>query len=155
VRLDLTDIHSTRVETVATASLSVATSGEGFVDITREAARFLDRIGARDGALLLFIRHTSASLVIQENADPDVRVDIVSALDRLAPNDAGWVHDTEGPDDMPAHVKSMLNGVSLHIPVTDGRMALGTWQAIYVAEHRARPHRREVVLQFLGRCAEA
>jgi secondary thiamine-phosphate synthase enzyme len=151
VRLDLTDIQQARVETVATASLNVATSGEGFVDITREAARFLERIGARDGALFLFIRHTSASLVVQENADPDVQIDLVTALDRLAPADAGWVHETEGPDDMPAHVKSMLNGVSLHIPVADGRMALGTWQGIYVAEHRAQPHRREVVLQFLGR----
>jgi secondary thiamine-phosphate synthase enzyme len=153
VRSELTDTHTTRVETVATARLNVATSGEGFVDITGEAARFLERIGARDGALFLFIRHTSASLVIQENADPDVRVDLVTALDRLAPADAGWVHDAEGPDDMPGHVKSMLNGVSLHIPVTEGTMALGTWQGIYVAEHRARPHRREVVLQFLGSVA--
>jgi secondary thiamine-phosphate synthase enzyme len=153
VRLDPTDIQKARIETIATASLSVATSGEGFVEITREAVRFLERIGARDGALFAFIRHTSASLVIQENADPDVRVDLVTALDRLAPADAGWVHDTEGPDDMPAHVKSMLNGVSLHVPVAGGRMALGTWQGIYVAEHRARPHRREVVLQFLGCCA--
>ena len=151
MRLDLTDIRQERIETVATASLSVTTPGEGFVDITREAAHFLERISARDGALFLFIRHTSASLVIQENADPDVQIDLVTALDRLAPADAGWVHDTEGPDDMPAHVKSMLNGVSLHIPVADGRMALGTWQGIYVAEHRAQPHRREVVLQFLGR----
>ena len=150
MRLDLTDIQQARIETVATASLSVATSGQGFIDITREAASFLERIGARDGALFLFIRHTSASLVVQENADPDVRTDLVTALDRLAPSDAGWVHDTEGPDDMPAHIKSMLNGVSLHIPVTDGKMALGTWQGIYVAEHRARPHHREVVLQFLG-----
>ena len=155
MRLELTDIHTTRVETVASASLNVATSGAGFIDITREAARFLERIGARDGALLLFIRHTSASLVIQENADPDVQVDLVTALDRLAPADAGWVHDTEGADDMPAHVKSMLNGVSLHIPVTNGTMALGTWQGIYVAEHRARPHRREVVLQFMGRMQES
>jgi secondary thiamine-phosphate synthase enzyme len=153
VRSELTDTHTTRVETVATARLNVATSGEGFVDITREAARFLERIGARDGALFLFIRHTSASLVIQENADPDVQVDLVTALNRLAPADAGWVHDAEGPDDMPGHVKSMLNGVSLHIPVTEGTMALGTWQGIYVAEHRARPHRREVVLQFLGSVA--
>ena len=152
MRLDLTDIHTERIETVATASLSVATSGEGFVDITREAARFLERIGARDGALFAFIRHTSASLVIQENADPDVRVDLITALDRLAPADAGWVHGIEGPDDMPAHVKSMLNGVSLHIPVAGGRMMLGTWQGIYVAEHRAGPHRRDVVLQFLGHC---
>ncbi len=154
MRLELTDIHTTRVETVATARLNVATSGAGFFDITREAARFLERIGARDGALLLFIRHTSASLVIQENADPDVQTDLVTALDRLAPADAGWVHDAEGPDDMPAHVKAMLNGVSLHIPVTSGTMALGTWQGIYVAEHRARPHRREVVLQFMGRAAD-
>jgi secondary thiamine-phosphate synthase enzyme len=152
VRLDLTDIQKARIETIATASLSVATSGEGFVEITHEVARFLEQIGARDGALFAFIRHTSASLVIQENADPDVRVDLVTALDRLAPADVGWVHNTEGPDDMPAHVKSMLNGVSLHIPVAGGRMALGTWQGIYVAEHRARPHRRDVVLQFLGCC---
>jgi len=154
MRLELADIRTTRIETVATASLNVATGGEGFVDITREAARFLERIGARDGTLLLFIRHTSASLVIQENADPDVQADLVTALDRLAPADAGWVHDAEGPDDMPGHVKSMLNGVSLHVPVSDGALALGTWQGIYVAEHRARPHRREVVLQFLGRVAE-
>ena len=153
MRSELTDIQTTRVETVATARLNVATSGEGFVDITREAARFLERIGARDGALFLFIRHTSASLVIQENADPDVRTDLVTALSRLAPADAPWVHDVEGPDDMPAHVKAMLNGVSLHVPVAGGRMMLGTWQGIYVAEHRARPHRREVVLQFLGSCA--
>ena len=116
--------------------------------------RFLDQVKARDGALTLFIRHTSASLVIQENADPDVRTDLVTALSRLAPADAGWVHDVEGPDDMPAHVKSMLNGVSLHVPVNGGRMMLGTWQGIYVAEHRSRPHRREVVLQFMGSCAE-
>ena len=154
MRSELTDTQTTRVETVATARLNVATSGEGFVDITREAARFLERIGARDGALFLFIRHTSASLVIQENADPDVQIDLVTALNRLAPADAGWVHDAEGPDDMPGHVKSMLNGVSLHIPVIDGTMALGTWQGVYVAEHRARPHQREVVLQFLGRVAE-
>jgi secondary thiamine-phosphate synthase enzyme len=155
VRLDLTAIQTARVETIATAKLAVETSGEGFFEITREAAGFLDRVKARDGALLLFMRHTSASLVIQENADPDVRTDLVTALSRLAPAAAGWVHDVEGPDDMPAHVKSMLSGVSLHVPVIGGKMALGTWQGIYVAEHRARPHRREVVLQFLGSCQEA
>jgi secondary thiamine-phosphate synthase enzyme len=96
------------------------------------------------------MRHTSASLVIQENADPDVRSDLASALDRLAPADARWIHDVEGPDDMPAHVKTMLTGVSLHVPVIDGVLALGTWQGIYVVEHRAQPHRREVVLQFIG-----
>ena len=90
--------------------------------------------------------------MIQENADADVRTDLVTALKRLAPARAGWVHEVEGPDDMPAHIKSMLNGVSLHVPVAGGELALGTWQGIYLAEHRAQPHRREVVLQFLGSC---
>ena len=156
----LSAIHTCNIETVTSAVLSVATSGEGFFEITRDVAQFLQQIGARDGVVLLFLRHTSASLVIQENADADVRSDLVTALDRLAPADAGWVHDVEGPDDMPAHVKAMLNGVSLHVPVSAGLMALGkmtlgTWQGIYVAEHRARPHRRDVVLQFLGLCSKA
>ncbi len=137
-------------ETVATATLAVDTPGEGFVEITREAARFVADVGAVEGALFLFIRHTSASLTIQENADPDVRTDLVTALRRVAPESGLWVHDTEGPDDMPAHVKSLVTGVSLHVPVIGGKLALGTWQGIYVAEHRARPHRREVVLQFVG-----
>jgi secondary thiamine-phosphate synthase enzyme len=137
-------------ESIATATLTVATPGRGFTEITRELARFLTAAHAMDGSLLLFIRHTSASLVIQENADPDVRTDLVTALGRLAPEDGPWEHDTEGPDDMPAHVKSMLTGVSLQVPVREGALALGTWQGIYVAEHRARPHPREVVLQFIG-----
>ena len=136
------------------AVLSVETSGQGFFEITREVSRFLEEAKARDGVLLLFLRHTSASLVIEENADPDVPVDLVTALDRIAPANAGWVHDTEGPDDMPAHIKSMLNGVTLNIPVVGGKLGLGTWQGIYVAEHREAPHRREVTLQFLGSCAE-
>jgi len=143
-------IQVTAPQAVATATLAVDTPGEGFVEITREVARFVADAGAREGALFLFIRHTSASLVIQENADPDVRTDLVTALRRLAPESGPWVHDTEGPDDMPAHVKSMLTGISLHVPVIGGALALGTWQGIYVAEHRARPHRREVVLQFVG-----
>jgi secondary thiamine-phosphate synthase enzyme len=134
--------------------LAVETKGEGFFEITGEVARFLEKIKASDGALMLFLRHTSASLVIQENADPDVRTDLVTALNRIAPADARWVHQVEGPDDMPAHIKSMVDGVSLHVPVIRGEMALGTWQGIYVVEHRERPHRREVVLQFLGACAE-
>src|SRR6202012_4980633 len=121
------------VETIASAVLSVATSGEGFFEITREVAQFLQQIKARDGVVLLYLKHTSASLVIQENADADVRTDLVAALDRLAPADGDWVHDIEGPDDMPAHIKSMLNGVSLHVPVTAGKWGLGTWQGIYVA----------------------
>ncbi len=141
-----------RVTAMATAVLTVDTAGEGFFEITRDAVCFLKTARARNGSLLLFLRHTSASLVIGENADPDVRTDLVTALDRLAPSDAGWVHAVEGPDDMPAHVKSMLNGVSLHVPVIDGALALGIWQGIYLAEHRLRPHRREVVLQFLGAC---
>lgn len=139
-------------DVVARAALVVETKGEGFTDITGDAAGFLSAIAARDGVLFLFLRHTSASLVIQENADPDVQVDLITALRRLAPADAGWVHDVEGPDDMPAHVKTMLAGVSLHVPVAAGALGLGTWQAIYLAEHRARPHRREITLQFVGTC---
>jgi secondary thiamine-phosphate synthase enzyme len=146
----LNDVQSTTPNLIASATLTVETRGEGFVEITRDVADFLKQVGAGDGALLAYLRHTSASLVIQENADPDVQTDLVTALRRLAPADAGWVHDTEGADDMSAHVKAMLNGVSLHVPVASGTLALGTWQGIYLAEHRVRPHRREVLLQFIG-----
>jgi secondary thiamine-phosphate synthase enzyme len=135
---------------IASATLHVETEGVGFSDITREVKTFVTQIEAADGALLIYLRHTSASLTIQENADPDVQTDLISALDRLAPEDAPWVHDMEGPDDMPAHVKAMLNGVSLHIPVQGSELALGTWQGIYLAEHRRAPHSREIVLQFIG-----
>ena len=134
--------------TVVSSLLTVQTSGRGFVDLTAEIARFAREAGAEEGALTLFIRHTSASLTIQENADPTVLGDLMTVLDRLAPEDAGWRHDTEGPDDMPAHVKTMLTASSLHIPVLGGELALGTWQAIYLIEHRTRAHRREIVLQF-------
>ena len=143
-------VTATVADAIATATLTVETEGEGLVEITRDAARFVADAGAREGMLFLFIRHTSASLTVQENADPDVRTDLVTALRRLAPSDAPWVHDVEGPDDMPAHVKSMLTGVSLHVPVIAGALGLGTWQGIYVAEHRLRPHRREVLMQFIG-----
>src|SRR6266480_1040042 len=133
--------------TIVTSLLTVQTSGAGFVDVTAEVAQFVKDARAREGAVTLFIRHTSASLTIQENADPSVLKDLTTALNRLAPENAGWVHDTEGPDDMPAHIKTMLTATSLQIPVLNGEMALGTWQGIYVAEHRARPHRREIVLQ--------
>jgi secondary thiamine-phosphate synthase enzyme len=149
---ELSAVSTARIETIASATLAVETTGEGFFEITREVARFLNEIKARDGAVLLYLRHTSASLVIQENADPDVQTDLVTALKRIAPDNAGWIHDSEGPDDMPSHIKAMVNGASLHVPVAGGKMALGTWQGIYVAEHRARPHRREVLLQFLGAC---
>jgi secondary thiamine-phosphate synthase enzyme len=136
--------------TIASSLLTVQTSGAGFVDLTREVEKFVADASAREGAVTLFIRHTSASLTIQENADPSVLDDLMTALDRLAPEDAGWSHDTEGPDDMPAHVKTMLTSTSLQIPVLNGKLALGTWQAVYLIEHRARPHRREIVLQFVG-----
>jgi secondary thiamine-phosphate synthase enzyme len=135
---------------IATATLTIETPGEGFTDITRDVARFVEQCGGRDGALFAYLRHTSASLTIQENADPHVRTDLVTALRTLAPQDAPWVHDTEGPDDMPAHVKAMLTGISLHIPVLGGVLGLGTWQGLYLVEHRTMPHRREVILQFVG-----
>ena len=139
-----------------TRQVAVATRGKGLYDITRQVAPWVEEYGMRTGLLTVFVQHTSASLVIQENADPDVVHDLNDFFARLAPEDQRlYRHTVEGPDDMPAHIKSMLNGLSLHVPVAGGKMALGTWQGIYVAEHRARPHRREVVLQFLGSCAKA
>ena len=149
---ELSAVRTARIDTFATAVLTVATPGEGFFEITRDVAQFVEQIKARDGAVLLYLKHTSASLVIQENADADVRTDLVTALNRLAPAQAGWVHDVEGPDDMPAHVKSMLNGVSF--ARAGRRRRIG---ARHLARHLCRrasrrPHRREVVLQFLGCC---
>jgi secondary thiamine-phosphate synthase enzyme len=135
---------------IVSSLLTVQTSGAGFVDLTAEVEKFAKDTRAKEGAVTLFIRHTSASLTIQENADPSVLDDLMTAMKRLAPEDAGWSHDTEGPDDMPAHIKTMLTATSLHIPVLKGELALGTWQAIYLIEHRTRPHRREIVLQFIG-----
>jgi len=136
--------------TIVSSLLTVQTSGRGFTDLTAEIAKFVRDARAREGAVTLFLRHTSASLTIQENADPSVLDDLLTALDRLAPEDAGWSHDTEGPDDMPAHIKTMLTANSLQVPVLESELTLGTWQAIYLIEHRARPHRREIVLQFAG-----
>ena len=146
----LSAITEVTPQLIATATLRLDTHGAGFTDITAQAADFVARLGAGEGTLLLFLRHTSASLTIQENADPDVQTDLVSALDRLAPQDAPWIYDVEGPDDMPAHVKAMLTGVSLQVPVTQGKLTLGTWQGIYLIEHRRAPHSREIVLQFTG-----
>jgi secondary thiamine-phosphate synthase enzyme len=137
----------------ASSRLIVETRGPGFTDVTRDVLRWLAGLGAGDGLLTLFVRHTSASLVIQENADPDVRRDLLESLDRLAPRDQAYAHATEGPDDMPAHIKSMLTATSIGIPVAVGRLALGTWQAIYLVEHRDRPHRRELALHFVGEIA--
>jgi secondary thiamine-phosphate synthase enzyme len=146
-------IVTVKPDHIATATLTIATPQRGFFDITAEAKGFLREAEAESGALTLFVRHTSASLTIQENADPDVLIDLVDALDRLAPENGGWIHHSEGPDDMPAHIKTMLTSCSLHVPVEHGQMMLGTWQGIYLIEHRAHPHRREVVLQFVGRTA--
>jgi secondary thiamine-phosphate synthase enzyme len=146
----LSAIRSIVPDLAASAELTVETRGEGFTEITRELARFLEQSDAGEGALLLYLRHTSASLTIQENADPDVQTDLTTALRRLAPDDGPWVHTVEGSDDMPGHIKAMLTGVSLHVPVRGGRLALGAWQGIYVVEHRLGPHRRELILQFIG-----
>ncbi len=148
--LSRTPPSSVTATTIVSSLLTVQTRGAGFTDLTAEIAKFVNDAGAREGVVTLFIRHTSASLTIQENADPSVLGDLTTALGRLAPEDGGWIHDTEGPDDMPAHIKTMLTAVSLQVPVLNGELALGTWQAVYLIEHRARPHRREVVLQFIG-----
>ena len=146
----LSSIDRVAPQTLLSAALTVQTHGQGFTDISREVAAFLRDGKAGQGMLTVFLRHTSASLTIQENADPDVQTDLLDALSRMAPEDAGWVHASEGPDDMPAHVKAMLTGVSLSIPVKDGKPMLGTWQGIYLIEHRRAPHSREIVLQFVG-----
>jgi secondary thiamine-phosphate synthase enzyme len=135
---------------IVSSVLTVRTSGCGFFDLTAEIATFAKEARAIEGQVTLFIRHTSASLTIQENADPSVLADLTTALDRLAPENARWSHDIEGPDDMPAHVKTMLTATSLQIPVMKGQLMLGTWQGIYLIEHRRQPHAREVVVQFAG-----
>jgi secondary thiamine-phosphate synthase enzyme len=149
-RMSRAALSTVSANTIVTSHLAIQTSGRGFTDLTAEIAKFVKDAGANEGAVTLFIRHTSASLSIQENADPSVLDDLMTALDRLAPEDAGWSHDTEGADDMPAHIKTLLTATSLQIPVLKSELALGTWQAIYLIEHRARPHQREIVLQFVG-----
>jgi secondary thiamine-phosphate synthase enzyme len=138
------------IDTAVSSTLTIETGGEGFVDFSEDVRRFVAEAGVVSGMLTLFVRHTSASLTIQENADPDVLTDLRTALNRLAPHDGGWIHDAEGPDDMPAHIRTMLTATSLQVPVIDGRLALGTWQGIYLIEHRSAPHRREVVMQAIG-----
>jgi secondary thiamine-phosphate synthase enzyme len=150
VKTRLSAIRSLAPDLVTGAELTVDTQGEGFTEITKEVAQFVAESHAGEGAVLLYLRHTSASLVIQENADSDVQTDLVTALHMAAPADGPWVHKVEGADDMPAHIKTMLTGVTLHVPVHGGTMALGTWQGIYLLEHRTQPHRREVILQFIG-----
>lgn len=133
------------------------TPGPGLTDVTGDFARFVAEAGATDGVLHLMCRHTSASLTIQENADPDVRRDLGDAMDRLAPRDPTlYRHGAEGPDDMPAHIRTVLSGVTLSIPVAAGRLTLGTWQGVYLWEHRDEPHRREVAAAHVfSPCAPA
>lgn len=130
--------------------LTLSTKGKGMVMVTDPIARWLADQGIATGLLTVWCRHSSASLLVQENADPDVRADIETFLRRLVPEGAQYRHDAEGPDDMPAHIRSMLTQTQLSIPVEHGRMVLGTWQGIYLFEHRSAPHRRELVLHLLG-----
>jgi secondary thiamine-phosphate synthase enzyme len=129
----------------------IATRGQGLVEFTVEAQRFVAASGISTGLLTLYCRHTSASLLVQENADPDVMRDMQEFFRRLVPEGADWmVHKAEGPDDMPAHIRTALTQTSLAIPVGDGRLALGTWQGVFLFEHRSRPHRREIVMHLVG-----
>jgi secondary thiamine-phosphate synthase enzyme len=131
-------------------TLTVATKGRGFHDLTRAVRAVVARSGVQVGLCTVFVQHTSASLVIQENADPSVLRDIEKWLDRLAPEKAGYEHDAEGPDDMPAHLKSVVTRASESIPIASGQLALGTWQAIYLVEHRRAPHERRVLVHVSG-----
>lgn len=135
----------------ATHCISVATRGKGLYEFTREAERWVREQGIKTGLLTLFVRHTSASLTVQENADPDVVRDLNDFFSRIAPEDETlYRHTLEGPDDMPAHIRAALTLTQLSIPIEEGRLALGTWQGIYLFEHRAIPHRRSVALHVIG-----
>jgi secondary thiamine-phosphate synthase enzyme len=137
--------------TQAITTLTVATHGQGLVEFTRDILRWVEQTGITDGLLTVFCRHTSASLLIQENAAPEVKTDLQHFFARLAPEDPqAYEHDDEGPDDMPAHLRTALTQVQLSIPVAGGRPVLGTWQGVYLFEHRRAPHRRDIVLHLLG-----
>jgi secondary thiamine-phosphate synthase enzyme len=134
-----------------TTTIRVDTEGQGLYDVTDNLLGFAHEAGVSMGLLTAFVRHTSCSLIIQENADPDVQTDLKGFFRRLVPEGMDWlVHTTEGPDDMPAHIKAALTQTSIGIPVLDGRPVLGTWQGLYLFEHRRRPHRREIVLHIIG-----
>lgn len=135
----------------ATGQIEIATPGQGLVEVTGRVGDWVREQGCGEGLLTLFCRHTSASLLIQENAAPEVRADLERYFARIAPEDpSAYAHDDEGPDDMPAHLRTALTGVQLSIPLIGGRLALGTWQGIYLFEHRQRPHRRQLALHLLG-----
>ena len=134
---------------VATQALSVRAPRKGLQDITEQVARIVAKSGISSGMCTLFIRHTSASLIIQENYDPSARVDLETFMERLVPENASWTtHTLEGDDDMPSHIKSVLTQVSVSIPILDGKLALGTWQGIYLWEHRDRPTPREILVSL-------
>ena len=134
----------------ATTTINTDTDGPGLYDITRQVSEWCRQQSMQEGLLTLFIRHTSASLTVQENADPDVRHDLQDYFDRIAPQNGPYRHTAEGPDDMPAHIKSALTQVNLAVPLLHGRLALGTWQGIYVFEHRHHRHRRQVAMHLVG-----
>ena len=135
----------------ATGSIEIATERQGLLDVTREVTRWVGAEGMSEGLLTIFCRHTSASLLIQENAAPDARADLERYFARIAPEDPGrYAHGEEGPDDMPAHLRAALTQSQLSIPLTGGALALGTWQGIYLFEHRRRPHRRTIALHLIG-----
>lgn len=131
-------------------ALEIRTPARGMVNVTREIARAVERSQIKTGICVVFVQHTSASLVIQENADPSVRRDLARWIDRLAPESESWEHDTEGADDMPAHARAAMTRTSETIPVSEGRLALGTWQGVYVWEHRARSHVRSLLVHVQG-----
>lgn len=132
------------------ASIEVATRGQGLYDVTAELRRAVAESGVADGLAVVFVRHTSASLVVQENADPRVRQDLLDFFARLVPEGAGYAHDDEGPDDMPSHIRAALTHTSEIVPVADGAPLLGTWQALYLFEHRRAPHRRRLEIRVFG-----
>ena len=135
----------------AVTELAIRTPGRSLVDVTAQISRWVRDTGVDQGLLTIFCRHTSASLLIQENADPSVRQDLLACFERLAPEDPGlYAHDAEGPDDMPAHIRTALTQVQLTIPVIDGAPALGTWQGVYLFEHRRAPHSRSLALHLIG-----
>jgi len=135
---------------IATTTITIQTHGKDLHEFTRDVAEWLSSTGIDEGLLTIFCRHTSASLLINENAAPAVQHDLVRWLEHVAPEGTHYEHDDEGPDDMPAHLRAVLTGGSLQVPVFGGRMMLGTWQGLFLAEHRARPHTRQVVLQIIG-----
>jgi len=135
----------------STHTLTIETKTRGLIEITRDIVHWVAKENFRSGLLTVYCRHTSASLLIQENADPDVQTDLQNYFEEIAPEDPDrYVHGVEGPDDMPAHIRTALTQTSLSIPILEGKAVLGTWQGIYLFEHRTRPHRREIVLHAIG-----